>query len=484
MELGPLQTLIHFAYVLAASLFVVGLHQMNSPVTARQGNLISAFGMGMAVVITAIQLIVLGSPVTGGVEGLAWPIIIAGTIFGGGLGWWSARRVKMTAMPQLVSIFNAVGGGAAGLIAVEDYWTAVGVGHADVWLTIFVVAGSILGSVAFSGSVVATGKLQGFISGAPVMFPDHRILTALLALVAIGGTVALVLGALGVINVAGIEMLIVLAIVLATLAFGVTMVMPIGGADMPVVISLLNSGTGLAAAFAGLVLLNPVLIIAGALVGASGAILTKLMADAMNRSVLNVLLGGFGGGTAAGGAAAGTTGTVREVAVDDVAIQLAYASKAIIVPGYGLAVAQAQHAVRELAELLEERGVEVSYAIHPVAGRMPGHMNVLLAEANVPYQQLKEMEDINPEFARADVALVIGANDVTNPAARTNPQSPIYGMPILDVDAAKSIVVMKRSMAAGYAGIDNELFVDPKTGMFFADARQGLTDLVAAVKLL
>ena len=254
---------------------------------------------------------------------------------------------------------------------------------------------------------------------------------------------------------------------------------------MPVVISLLNSGTGLAAAFAGLVLLNPVLIIAGALVGASGAILTKLMADAMNRSVLNVMLGGFGGGAAAGGAAAGgATGNVREVAVDDVAIQLAYAQKVIIVPGYGLAVAQAQHAVRELAELLEQRGVEVSYAIHPVAGRMPGHMNVLLAEANVPYQQLREMEEVNPEFARTDVALVIGANDVTNPAARSNPQSPIYGMPILDVDAARSIVVIKRSMAAGYAGIDNELFLDPKTGMFFADARQGLTDLVASVKLL
>ena len=316
------------------------------------------------------------------------------------------------------------------------------------------------------------------------MFPGHRLLTAALALVAVGGTVALILGALGVINVAGLELVILAAIVLAALAFGVTMVMPIGGADMPVVISLLNSGTGLAAAFAGLVLLNPVLIIAGALVGASGAILTKLMADAMNRSVLNVMLGGFGGGAAGGAAAGGATGNVREVAVDDVAIQLAYAQKVIIVPGYGLAVAQAQHAVRELAELLEQRGVEVSYAIHPVAGRMPGHMNVLLAEANVPYQQLREMEEVNPEFARTDVALVIGANDVTNPAARSNPQSPIYGMPILDVDAARSIVVIKRSMAAGYAGIDNELFLDPKTGMFFADARQGLTDLVASVKLL
>jgi len=485
MPLELPEVVIHFAYVLAAALFVVGLHQMNSPVSARKGNLISATGMAIAVVVTAIQLIVRGSPVTGQVEGLAWPIIIVGTLIGGGLGWYSARTVKMTAMPQLVSIFNAVGGGAAGLIAIEDYWKAVEGGQADVWLTIFVVAGSILGAVAFSGSVIATGKLQGFISGAPIMFPGHRILTAALALVAIGGTVALILGALGLISVAGLELVIVAAIVLSALAFGVTMVMPIGGADMPVVISLLNSGTGLAAAFAGLVLLNPVLIIAGALVGASGAILTKLMADAMNRSVLNVMLGGFGGGPAAAGAAAsGATGSVREVGVDDAAIQLAYASKVIIVPGYGLAVAQAQHAVRELAELLEARGIEVSYAIHPVAGRMPGHMNVLLAEANVPYPQLREMEEVNPEFPRADVALVVGANDVTNPAARKNPQSPIYGMPILDVDQARSIIVIKRSLASGYAGIENELFFDAKTGMLFADARQGLSDLVAAVKVL
>ncbi|MDP8905553.1 MAG: NAD(P)(+) transhydrogenase (Re/Si-specific) subunit beta [Chloroflexota bacterium] len=485
MDAATLEVLIHFAYVLAAALFVVGLHQMNSPVTARQGNLVSAVGMLIAVVVTAARLVLLGSPTTGQTAGLAWPIIIAGTAIGGGLGLYSARRVRMTAMPQLVSIFNAVGGGAAALIAIEDYWTAVERGEATASLAIFVVLGSILGAVAFSGSIIATGKLQGFISGRPLMFPGHRLITAALAVVALGGTAALVLGAAGVLGIAGLELVILAAVVVAALAFGVTMVMPIGGADMPVVISLLNSGTGLAAAFAGLVLLNPVLIIAGALVGASGAILTKLMADAMNRSVLNVMLGGFGGGGAVAGAAAGgATGTVRELGVDDAAIQLAYAQKVIIVPGYGLAVAQAQHAVRELAELLEARGVEVSYAIHPVAGRMPGHMNVLLAEANVPYQQLKEMDEINPEFSRADVALVIGANDVTNPAARSNPQSPIYGMPILDVDEARSVIVIKRSMASGYAGIDNDLFVDPKTGMLFADARQGLTDLIAAVKLL
>ncbi|MGZ6345512.1 MAG: NAD(P)(+) transhydrogenase (Re/Si-specific) subunit beta, partial [Candidatus Limnocylindrales bacterium] len=274
-------------------------------------------------------------------------------------------------------------------------------------------------------------------------------------------------------------------VLLAALVFGVTMVLPIGGADMPVVISLLNSFTGTAVAMAGFVIDNPVLIIAGALVGASGAILTKLMADAMNRSVLSIMIGGFGtGDSGAGEVGVGPGGHVREVGADDAAIQLAYAQHVIIVPGYGLAVAQAQHAVRELAELLEARGVDVTYAIHPVAGRMPGHMNVLLAEANVPYPQLKEMDDVNPEFERCDVALVVGANDVTNPAARSNPASPIYGMPILDVDKAKSIIVIKRSMRPGYAGIDNELYVNPKTGMLFADAKDGLAALTAAVKAL
>jgi H+-translocating NAD(P) transhydrogenase subunit beta len=484
MDSDTLTTLIHFAYVLAAALFVVGLHQMNSPVTARRGNLISAGGMAIAVGVTALRLVALGSPATGLTEGLAWPIIVVGVLIGGGLGWYSARTVKMTAMPQLVSIFNAVGGGAAGLIATEDYMTAVEAGTADAWLSVFVVLGVVLGSVAFSGSVVATGKLQGLISGQPIIFPASRLVTVALAAVALAGTLALVLAGHGTLDLAGLEIPILGVIILAALLFGLTMVLPIGGADMPVVISLLNSGTGLAAAMAGLVLNNPVLIIAGALVGASGAILTKLMADAMNRSVVNVMVGGFGGGEAAAAGAAGATGHVREVGVDDVAIQLAYAQKVIIVPGYGLAVAQAQHAVRELAELLERRGVQVDYAIHPVAGRMPGHMNVLLAEANVPYQQLKEMDEINPEFQRTDVALVIGANDVTNPAARSNPQSPIYGMPILDVDRSKAVVVIKRSMRPGYAGIDNELYLDPKTGMLFADAREGLNALVGAVKQL
>jgi len=350
--------------------------------------------------------------------------------------------------------------------------------------TIFVVLGALIGSVTFSGSLIAGGKLQGLIPGKPIYVPGGQLVTIALAIIAVLGTAALILGAAGVLTLASSTTLALLFIVvLAGLIFGVTMVLPIGGADMPVVISLLNSFTGTAAAMAGFVLGNPVLIIAGALVGASGAILTKLMADAMNRSIMNIMVGGFGGGDAAAGAAAGTGGTVREIGADDVAIQLAYASHVIIVPGYGLAVAQAQHAVRELAELLEARGVDVKYAIHPVAGRMPGHMNVLLAEANVPYPQLKEMEEINPEFDRADVALVIGANDVTNPAAR-RPGSPVSGMPILDVDHAKSIVVIKRSMGKGYAGIDNELYSDPKTGMLFADAKDGLAALTAAVKAL
>ena len=482
-----LEAIIHLAYVLAAALFVVGLHMMNAPATARNGNLLSGAGMTLAVIVTAIQLIAIGSPTTGQPTApLAWPIIIVGLLIGGGLGLWTARTVKMTAMPQLVSVFNAVGGGAAGLIAIDDYIVAVREGEPLISTTVFVVLGSILGSVAFTGSVIATLKLQGVMPGRPIIFPGTRLLTIVLAVLALGGTVALVLGAAGLLpQVAGLELLILGVIVVSALLFGVTMVLPIGGADMPVVISLLNSGTGLAAAMAGLVLNNPVLIIGGALVGASGAILTKLMADAMNRSVMNVMVGGFGGGDSVAGAVGdGAGGNAREVGMDDVAIQLAYAQKVIIVPGYGLAVAQAQHAVRELAELLEARGVEVSYAIHPVAGRMPGHMNVLLAEANVPYHQLKDMEDINPEFPRADVALVIGANDVTNPAARSNPASPIHGMPILDVDRARSIVVMKRSMRPGYAGIDNELYLDPKTGMLFADAREGLTQLVAAVKVL
>jgi H+-translocating NAD(P) transhydrogenase subunit beta len=481
-------TLVFFAWLAGAAAFVLGLHQMNSPATARRGNQLSAAGMALAVIVTFLWLLTPGNPIhPGGMTLTAIGIIVTGFVIGGGIGLWMARKVQMTAMPQLVSLFNAVGGGAAALVAIDDFVRIVGTPDLSVSTAVFVVLGAAIGSVTFSGSLIASGKLQGIVPGQPITFPGSRLVTALTALVVAAGLVVLVLAAAGTVVITSDVQLIVLGlVVLSALTFGITLVLPIGGADMPVVISLLNSFTGTAAAMAGFVVGNPVLIIAGALVGASGAILTKLMADAMNRSIANIMVGGFGtGDTASGAGGPGVAGgSVREVSLDDAAIQLAYAQKVIIVPGYGLAVAQAQHACRELADLLEQRGVEVSYAIHPVAGRMPGHMNVLLAEANVPYPQLKEMEEINPEFERADVALVVGANDVTNPAARSNPQSPIYGMPILDVDHSRSIIVMKRSMRPGYAGIDNELYTNPKTGMLFADAREGLTQLVAAVKQL
>jgi NAD(P) transhydrogenase subunit beta len=470
-----IEILVRIAWLAGAVAFVIGLARMNSPATARNGNLVSAGGMTVAIVATAI-LILTRQLAGDGISAAVWAIIIAGIVLGGGLGLYTARTVKMTAMPQLVSLFNAVGGGAAALIAIDDYLRLLGGEAVRIDQHIFIVLDIIIGSITFTGSIVASGKLQGLIPGKPIVVPGGQLVT--LALAGITIIAALFLFITGTPNLA--LMLVILA---AALIFGVTMTLPIGGADMPVVISLLNSFTGTAVAMAGFVIDNPVLIIAGALVGASGAILTKLMADAMNRSVLNIMIGGFGGGDATAGATAGPGGSVRSIGADDVAIQLAYAQHVIVVPGYGLAVAQAQHAVRELAELLEERGVDVKYAIHPVAGRMPGHMNVLLAEANVPYPQLKEMEDINPEFARADVALVIGANDVTNPAAR-RPGSPVSGMPILDVDQAKSIVVIKRSMAPGYAGIDNELYTNEKTGMLFADAKEGLAALTAAVKAL
>ena len=477
-----INALVFLAWLAGAAAFVLGLHQMNSPATARSGNRLSAAGMAVAVLATLVWLMVR----PGGLSVTALAIIIVGFLIGGGIGLYLARRVAMTAMPQLVSLFNAVGGGAAALVAIDDYLHIVGTAELSVSTAIFVVLGAVIGSVTFSGSLIASGKLQGVVPGRPIVLPAGRLITAATALITVIGLVVLVLAAAGLLVLPPEVQVGVLAlIVLAALVFGITMVLPIGGADMPVVISLLNSFTGTAAAMAGFVIGNPVLIIAGALVGAAGGILTKLMADAMNRSLTNIMVGGFGVGEAAAGAAVGGAGgNVREIGMDDAAIQLAYAQKVIVVPGYGLAVAQAQHAVRELAELLEARGVEVSYAIHPVAGRMPGHMNVLLAEANVPYPQLKEMEEINPEFQRADVALVVGANDVTNPAARSNPASPIYGMPILDVDNARSIIVIKRSMRPGYAGIDNDLYLNSKTGMLFADARQGLTELIAAVKLV
>jgi len=463
-----LDIVVRLAWLVGAAGFVIGLMRMNSPATARNGNLLSAAGMAIAIGGTAVLLAARGDA---GVT--AWIIIVAGIALGGGLGLYTARTVKMTAMPQLVSLFNAVGGGAAALIAIDDYLGLKAVPAAQI--NVATVLDIVIGSITFTGSLIASGKLMGVIPGKPIKVPGGQLVTVALAAVVAVAAIYLWLG--------NVSVPILFVIIAASLTFGVTMVLPIGGADMPVVISLLNSFTGTAVAMAGFVLGNDVLIIAGALVGASGAILTKLMADAMNRSVINIMIGGFGGGEGTVAAGGPEGGSVRSLGVDDAAIQLAYAQNVIIVPGYGLAVAQAQHAVRELADLLEQRGVNVSYAIHPVAGRMPGHMNVLLAEANVPYPQLREMDDINPEFERADVALVVGANDVTNPAAR-RAGTPVSGMPILDVDHARSIIVIKRSMGRGYAGIDNELYVNPKTGMLFADAKQGLADLVAAVKAL
>ncbi len=480
-----IEPIVYLVWLGGAVAFVLGLIRMNSPATARNGNLLSAGGMALAILATAVLLLVKpenatpgGEEVTAGFNAVGWLVILAGIALGGGLGLYTARTVKMTAMPQLVSLFNAVGGGAAALIALDEYLKFASKGTVPgLQVNVATVLDIVIGSITFTGSLIASGKLMGLsiTPSRPVLIPGGQLVTGALALITVAGALFLWVG--------NVSLPVLLVILLVALIFGVTMTLPIGGADMPVVISLLNSFTGLAVAMAGFVLGNPVLIIGGALVGAAGAILTKLMADAMNRSIMNIMIGGFGGGEGTVGAAAGAGGSVRELGMDDAAIQLAYASSVIVVPGYGLAVAQAQHAVRELAEILEARGVDVKYAIHPVAGRMPGHMNVLLAEANVPYPQLKEMEDINPEFDRCDVALVIGANDVTNPAAR-RPGSPVSGMPILDVDHSKNIIVMKRSMGRGYAGIDNELYTNPKTGMLFADAKQGLADLISAVKSL
>ena len=462
------ETVVRLIFLAAASCFVIGLHLMNSPKTARRGNQVSMIGMACAIV-AAIVLIAVEHTMT--VTG--WIVAAVAFAFGGGVGLSIARTVKMTGIPQLVSLFNAVGGGAAALLAIHDLTS--GRGGVDVTAALTAGLDITIGGVTFTGSLIAAGKLQGLIGGAPIVFPGIRALNAVLMAAFVGGIVWLVIapdnrGAL-VLTCA------------AALVFGVTMVLPIGGADMPVVISLLNAFTGMAVAMAGFVLQQTVLIIAGALVGASGTILTKLMADAMNRSILSVIIGGFGTGDSGGTMVGDAGASVRSVSADDVGIQLAYAQKVIVVPGYGLAAAQAQHELAALGKLLAEHGVDVSYAIHPVAGRMPGHMNVLLAEANVPYPLLKEMDEVNPQFDLADVALVVGANDVTNPAAR-RPGNPVSGMPILDVDHAKSVVVIKRSMGKGYAGLENELYTDPKTGMFFADAKAGLAEISASIKTL
>jgi NAD(P) transhydrogenase subunit beta len=460
---------IAFADLVAIALFIYGLHELNSPATARRGNRLAMIGMFIALV-----------GVVASTEGVGWWAIAVGTAIGAIVGVYAALKVKMTAMPQMVALYNGAGGGAAALIStVEFYVVRGGTIAMDDVIAISLVLSAIIGAISFAGSIIAFLKLQELMTGRPVTYPGQQIVNAivLLAILGLAGWFVVTLGVLP-LWAFGVMML-------AALLLGVLFVLPIGGADMPVVISLLNSFTGLAVAITGFELSNTLLIICGAIVGASGTLLTILMGRAMNRPITNVLFGAFG---AAGGSepAAGSGGPqqVRSATADDVAVMLAYASKVVFVPGYGMAVAQAQHSVKALADQLEKRGVKVSYAIHPVAGRMPGHMNVLLAESNVPYNQLLDMDDVNPEFPTTDVALVIGANDVTNPAARNVPSSPIYGMPILDVDKAANVVVLKRSMRSGFAGIENPLYEMPNTSMLFGDAKASIDELTAAVKAL
>ncbi len=478
-------------YIIAFALFIQGLRGLSGPTTAVRGNRIAAVGMAIAIIATLLN------PLEGN-----WILIVVGVVIGTAVGVPAARNVKMTAIPQMVALFNGVGGGAVFLIAWAEfrrYGSTYGSHHVlhavpyalpggssgvllahvtfpgpPTYVAIFSVFAAIVGSVSFWGSNIAFGKLQEIIPGRPISLgAAQQVVNVLLLAVALACGVALVAGTHS-------EWVFIVMLISAAL-LGNAVVLPIGGADMPVVISLLNAFTGLSAAATGMALDNTALIVAGMIVGASGTILTKLMATAMNRSIPSIIAGGFGGGAEVAGepAAGGHQGTVRSTSAADAAIQLAYASRVMIVPGYGMAVAQAQHAVRELTKELEKRGVEVDYAIHPVAGRMPGHMNVLLAEADVPYDQLKEMDDANPEFQRTDVSLVIGANDVTNPAAKNTPSSPIFGMPILEVADSHSVIVIKRSMNPGFAGIENELYFDPKTSMLFGDAKTAVSEITA-----
>ncbi len=453
-------------YIIAFGLFIYGLMGLTGPRTAVRGNMIAAVGMVIAIIATLL---------TPGMSN--WVLIALGIVLGAVVGVPSARQVKMTAIPQMVALFNGVGGGAVGLIAWVEFRTTNDYDHLAAYVPVTSLFAAIIGSISFWGSLVAFGKLQEILPGRPISLGKSQQAVNLLLLVL--AVVCAVVAGVGVNS----QWLIVGVLIFAA-ALGLMVVLPIGGADMPVVISLLNAFTGLSAAATGLALDNTAMIVAGMIVGASGSILTNLMAKAMNRSIPAIVAGGFGGGSIAASSESAGDKTVRSTSAADAAIQMAYANQVVIVPGYGMAVAQAQHAVREMAKLLEDRGVEVKYAIHPVAGRMPGHMNVLLAEADVPYEQLKEMDDINGEFSRTDVALVIGANDVTNPAARTNPSSPIHGMPILNVDEAGSIIVLKRSMNPGFAGIENELYYDPKTTMLFGDAKASVNSVTEELKVL
>jgi H+-translocating NAD(P) transhydrogenase subunit beta len=457
--------LTNLLYLVTIVTFILALRFLSSPAHARRGNQIGAIGMLVAIAVTFAH------------SGLTdyWAIAVAMAI-GGGFGAFAARKVKMTAMPQMVALFNGVGGGAAALVSLAELHRLLpDPGSPKVDIGLAIVLSALIGSISFAGSMIAFAKLQELLSGRPITYAGQQFVNAALFLGCVAAGLALV---------AGMQDEWLLWVLAAGAAiFGVLFVLPIGGADMPVVISLLNAFTGLAAAATGFELESNVLIVSGMLVGASGTLLTMMMGRAMNRSITNVLFGAFGQVTEqAAAVAAGDGGNVRSASAEDVAVMLAYAHKVVFVPGYGLAVAQAQHDVRQLADLLESKGVEVSYAIHPVAGRMPGHMNVLLAEANVPYTQLKEMDEANPEFSRTDVAVVVGANDVVNPDARSNQGSPIYGMPILNVDDAQAVVVLKRSMNPGFAGIENPLFYNPKTVMLFGDAKESIVKLIQDVK--
>lgn len=466
---GAIDIVAWFVYLLSAVLFVVGLHFMNSPKTARKGNQISAFGMVVAVLMAFIVLFAKGF-----VNVVAVVVLVVGILIGAVAGVVSAKKVKMTDMPQLVSVFNTVGGGAAALVALNDILTKEGT--PDIVVLITAGLGILIGSVTFTGSLIAAGKLQGIKWVKKLTMPGKGVWNILFIVLTIASFVMLCVQP---------EQRLLWSILTTVFAlcYGLVFVIPIGGADMPVVISVLNACTGTAVAMSGLAIDNVALIVAGALVGSAGVTLSILMAQAMNRPLLSVLAGGFGGGSDAAAAGDGPEGTMKETTADDLAVQLVYAQKVIFVPGFGLAQAQAQRELADLGELLKGHGVEVSYAIHPVAGRMPGHMNVLLAEANVPYEELVDLDEINPQFPQANVALVVGANDVTNPAAR-RPGTPVSGMPILDVDKSQNVVVMKRGRGMGYAGIQNELYFEGNTQMLFGDAKASLQAVIAAVKEL
>ncbi len=468
MEFTIGDSLLELSYLIAALLFVYGLKLLSHPATARTGNLWAAGGMGLGMITTLLLHKDAGGngiPLTN-----VW-IILAAIGVGSAIGWMVARKVKMTAMPQLVSIYNATGGAASMLVALLEYPNAVA---GDVQSILVTVLGLIIGAIAFSGSMIAFAKLDGRVGD--IMKPFMTYLNLVLLIVAIGMGTYIVISP----NQPAEMVWAIYTLLAISLVYGVMFVMPIGGADMPVVISLLNSLTGIAAAMAGFIYNNQAMILGGILVGAAGMILTMLMCKAMNRSLINVIVGAFGGGAVAGGS--DVQGSIKEIQLSDAAVLLSYSQKIVIIPGYGLAVAQAQHIAHELDSILESKGVEVKYAIHPVAGRMPGHMNVLLAEADVPYEQLVEMDDINPDMPNVDVAIVVGANDVVNPAAYDDPGSPIYGMPIIDAHLAKNIIIMKRGMGKGYAGIENLLFFNDKTRMLFGDAKASISKLVTEIK--